>query len=92
MKNLRYLFVIEKAAKNYSGYFPDVSGCVTTARTIEKMIVSGSEALELHFEDESRLPRPKSLAWHLEKGGLKLQPTDVVTWIEHHRQPQLTSA
>lgn len=92
MKSLRYLFVIEKAVKNYSGYFPDVPGCVTTARTIEKMLANGAEALDLHFEDEAKLPRPRTLAWHLDKGGLKLRPTDVVTWIEHDRQHQLAAA
>jgi hypothetical protein len=56
------------------------------------MLANGAEALDLHFADEAKLPRPRTLAWHLDKGGLKRRPTDVVTWIEHDRQHQLAAA
>lgn len=78
---MKYLFIIEKASRNLSGYFPDVPGCVTTAKTVEKILSNAQEALALHFEDELKLPRARSLSWHLDKGGLKLAPTDLVTWV-----------
>lgn len=81
---MRYLFIIEKAPRNLCGYFPDVPGCITTARTVEKLLTNAVEALELHFVDEPKLPRAKTLAWHLDKGELKLTPTDMVAWVEYH--------
>jgi predicted RNase H-like HicB family nuclease len=80
---MKYLFVIEKAPRNYGGYFPDVPGCITTARTVEKLLSNAVEALELHLADESKLPKVRSLQWHETKGGLKLAASDLVTWIEY---------
>lgn len=84
---MKYLFVIEKAPKNYAGYFPDVPGCITTARTVEKLLANAAEALELHLEDEHKLPKARTLQWHQTKGDLKgefgLHPSDLVTWIEY---------
>ncbi len=88
---MKYLFVIEKGTRNLSGYFPDVPGCVTTAKTVEKILCSAVEALELHLEDEARLPRSRTLAWHLDKGGLKLSSTDLVTWVLYQREPKLAA-
>jgi len=92
MKTLQYLFIIERAGKNCSGYFPDVPGCVTTAKTVEKTLQNAAEALELHLEEESRPPRPRPLTWHLDKGGLSIQPTDIVTWVPYQYQLALATA
>ncbi len=88
---MKYLFIIEKGSRNLSGYFPDVSGCVTTGRTVEKTLSNAREALELHFENETRFPRAKSLSWHLDKGSLKLAPTDIVTWVQYEQAASVTA-
>ena len=91
-ETMKYLFIIEKAGRNLSGYFPDVPGCVTTGKSVEKAVSNAREALELHLEDAARPPRARSLSWHLEKGGLKLTPTDVITWIPYEPAARLTAA
>ena len=60
----KYLVVIEKAEHNYSGYLPDVPGCVTTGETPEQTLSNMREALELHFDDlpKDELPEPTSQA------------------------------
>jgi predicted RNase H-like HicB family nuclease len=57
---MRYAIVIEKAAKNYSAYVPDVPGCVATGRTIAQTLQAIREALAFHFEGlvEDGLPIP----------------------------------
>ena len=45
---MRYAIVIEKAEGNYSGYVPDLPGCVATGESeaeVEKLI---QEAIEFH--------------------------------------------
>jgi predicted RNase H-like HicB family nuclease len=89
---MRYLFVIERARRNVAGYFPDVPGYAATAKTVEDLIALAHEGIAFHLEEESRPPRPHSLQWHLGKGGLKLAPTDLVTWIEYARDSRMVSA
>ena len=59
---MRYAIVIEKAARNYSAYAPDVPGCVATGKTIAQTLQALREALEFHFEglieDELSIPDP----------------------------------
>ena len=45
---MRYAVVIEKAAGNYSGYVPDLPGCVATGATVE--------AVALELRDAIRFP------------------------------------
>ena len=89
---MKYLFVIEKGPRNLSGYFPDVPGCITTGKTVEKVLANAVEVLELHFEGESKLPRPRTLAWYLDKGGLKLAATDLVAWVQYEPVAKLSAA
>lgn len=89
---MKYLFVIEKGPRNLSGYFPDVPGCVTTGKTVEKTLLHAQEALDLHFTEETRLPRARTLEWHLDKGGLKLAATDLVTWVQYEKTRELATA
>ena len=89
---MKYLFVIEKCPRNLSGYFPDVPGCITTGKTVEKILANAHEALELHFMEEPKYPRVRTLAWHLDKGGLKLAATDLVTWVQHEKTGTLAAA
>jgi predicted RNase H-like HicB family nuclease len=46
----KYLVVLEKTATGYSGYSPDVPGCVATGRTMEEAETSIREAIEFHLE------------------------------------------
>ncbi|MBK9215384.1 MAG: type II toxin-antitoxin system HicB family antitoxin [Chloracidobacterium sp.] len=68
MKN-RYLVVIEKGARNYSAFSPDVPGCIATGRTIEETIDSMRDALEFHIEgmieNGETVPAPKPLQYVL---------------------------
>ena len=58
----RFLVVIEKADGNYSGYSPDLPGCVATGRTREEAERNMHEAIELHVRGlvEDNLPIPES--------------------------------
>ncbi len=55
-----YLVVYEKGAENWSGYSPQVPGCVSVGRTLEEMRSMMTEALEFHLgsmlEDGDPLP------------------------------------
>ena len=59
-----YLVVIEKAGNNWSGYLPDVPGCVATGATPEEVRERLREALAIHLEGlrEDGLPVPEPLA------------------------------
>jgi predicted RNase H-like HicB family nuclease len=62
---MRYAVVIEKAAKNYSGYAPDVPGCGVTGKTVQETLTNLRTALQMHFEglqeDGEPIPDPISL-------------------------------
>jgi len=61
---MRYAVVIEKAAKNYSAYVPDLPGCVATGATVEETEQLIREAIELHLsglrDDGAPIPQPSS--------------------------------
>ena len=67
---MQYLVIVEKAEENYSAYFPDVPGCVTTGRTLEETMKNAEEALTLHFDgmfaDGEETPEACSQAHYLE--------------------------
>src|SRR5258708_1507882 len=67
---MRYAVVIEKAAKNYSGYAPDVPGCGVTGRTVEEVLANLRTALRMHFEgmqeDGQAIPDPTTLCDYVE--------------------------
>jgi predicted RNase H-like HicB family nuclease len=62
---MRYAVVIEKSARNYSAYLPDVPGCVATGKTVAQTISNLQQALEMHFagmqEDGEPIPDPVTL-------------------------------
>ena len=62
----RYLIVIEKGARNYSVFSPDLPGCVATGRTRRKAVLQMSEAINLHLcglkADGMKVPRAQSAA------------------------------
>jgi predicted RNase H-like HicB family nuclease len=46
----KFLVVYEWAGKNFSGYAPDVAGCIATAKTLPKMRAMLKSALEAHLQ------------------------------------------
>jgi len=67
---MRYAVVIEKAAKNYSGYAPDVPGCGVTGKTVQETLANLRTALRMHFdglqEDGEPIPDPISLCHYVD--------------------------
>ncbi len=61
---MRFAVVVEKAARNYSAYVPDLPGCVATGDTIEEVEKEIRKAIELHIagmrEDGLPIPQPAS--------------------------------
>ncbi len=70
---MKYLVVIEKGERNYSAYSPDVSGCVSTGKTVEETLENMKDALEFHLEGLLELgenpPMPKGLSFYLSQNG-----------------------
>ncbi len=70
MEKMRYAIVIEKAEGNYSGYVPDLPGCVATAPTVEAAEREICEAIRFHIEglkeDGLPVPKPTSIADYVE--------------------------
>ena len=61
---MRYGVVIEKADGNYSGYVPDLPGCVATGATVQEVQRELSDAIRFHIEGlkEDGLPVPEPAA------------------------------
>ena len=61
---MRYAIVIEKAGDNFSGYVPDLPGCIATGATVEEAESELREAIEFHLaglrEDGTPIPQPSS--------------------------------
>jgi predicted RNase H-like HicB family nuclease len=67
---MRYAVVIEKAGANYSGYVPDLPGCVATGPTVQAVEEELREAIRFHVaglkEDGLLVPEPTSVADYIE--------------------------
>jgi predicted RNase H-like HicB family nuclease len=46
----RYLIVIEQTSSSYSGYSPDLPGCVSTGKTRDEVEKNMREAIEFHID------------------------------------------
>ena len=61
---MRYAIVIEKAGENFSGYVPDLPGCIATGATVEETEAELREAIEFHVaglrQDGAPIPPPSS--------------------------------
>jgi predicted RNase H-like HicB family nuclease len=61
---MRYAIVIEKAGDNFSGYVPDLPGCIATGATVEETEQELRGAIEFHLaglrEDGTPIPPPSS--------------------------------
>ena len=67
---MRYAIVIEKAEGNYSGYVPDLPGCVAMGATVQEVGHEMRAAIRFHIEglkeDGLPVPQPTSLAEYVE--------------------------
>ena len=70
---MRYAIVIEKAESNFSGYVPDLPGCVATGDTVEATKTALREAIKLHLarlrEDGAMIPESVSRVDYVETAG-----------------------
>ena len=57
---MRYAIVIEKANGNFSGYVPDLPGCVATGDTVMEVEQNLRDAIRFHLDGmrEDGLPTP----------------------------------
>lgn len=71
----KYFVVIEKTETGFSGFSPDVPGCMTVGKTVESTITNMREAIELYLETATEegqdLPDLKSIEQHIQNGLLK---------------------
>jgi len=67
---MRYAVVIEKAAGNYSGYVPDLPGCVATGPDVASVESELRLAIRFHIdglqEDGIAVPVPTTVAEYVE--------------------------
>jgi predicted RNase H-like HicB family nuclease len=67
---MRYAVVIEKADGNYSGYVPDLPGCVATGATVAKVEREIRQAIRFHLDgmrqDGTPIPEPSTVCEYLE--------------------------
>jgi predicted RNase H-like HicB family nuclease len=59
---MKYAVVIEKAARNWAAYVPDLPGCVATGRTKADVRRLIREAIRFHLDGlrEEGLPAPRA--------------------------------
>jgi predicted RNase H-like HicB family nuclease len=67
---MRYAVVIEKAGQGYSGYVPDLPGCVAAGATVEAVKQGLTEAIPFHLEGLGDEGRPVA------------KPESVVAWVD----------
>ncbi len=53
-----FLVVYEKGKKNYGGFAPDVSGCVSLGETLDEIRANLLEALQLYIDTAAELGYP----------------------------------
>lgn len=67
---MRYAIVIEKAGSNFSGYVPDLPGCVATGASVQDTEKVLREAIEFHLaglrEDGAPIPPASSRVDYVE--------------------------
>ena len=63
---MRYAVVIEKAGSGYSGYVPDLPGCVAAGASVASVRAALAEVIPFHLdglrEGGEAVPLPESLA------------------------------
>jgi len=65
VKSQVYAIVIEKGARNYSAYAPDLPGCIATGKTRRQVEARMRQAIALHvqglLEDGEAIPVPSTV-------------------------------
>ena len=81
-----YLIVIGKTSTGYSAHCPDVPGCASVGKTVEKTVANMKQALDFHFEGmaEDGDPLPKSGGVDSYRGVIK--DLDVDQYVLAHVQ------
>jgi predicted RNase H-like HicB family nuclease len=54
---MEHLAIIKKYANGYSAHVPDVPGCISAAKTKRETLKLLKEALEIHLEDFTKMPK-----------------------------------
>lgn len=66
---MRYAIVIERAGNNFSGYVPDLPGCIATGATVEETENELLSAIQFHLdglrEDGLAVPIPESIVEYM---------------------------
>jgi predicted RNase H-like HicB family nuclease len=67
---MRYAIIIEPAGQNYSGYAPDLPGCIATGATADEVEANLQEAIRFHLdgiiEDGMPIPAARTIADYVE--------------------------
>ena len=67
---MRYAVVIEKANNTYSGYVPDLPGCIATGATVLEVEAELKVAIRFHIEgladDGIPAPAPSAVAEYVD--------------------------
>lgn len=63
---MKYTIVIERTRTGYSAYCPDLPGCVGTAKTVDAIKQTMTDAIEFHLEglraQHRRMPARRTVA------------------------------
>jgi predicted RNase H-like HicB family nuclease len=61
---MRYAVLIEKGAKGFGAYVPDLPGCIAAAKTRDEVVKLIQDAMEFHIEGLKQggepVPKPTS--------------------------------
>ena len=67
---MRYGFLLEKSKTGYSGYVPDLPGCIATGKTRQQLRERLQAAIELHLKsmiaDGDPIPKPAAKLEYIE--------------------------
>ena len=67
---MKYLIVIESTATGFSGYSPDVPGCVATGASREEAEREMRDAISFHLDglrqEGAKLPEPQASSTYVE--------------------------
>jgi predicted RNase H-like HicB family nuclease len=100
----RYLVVYEHGKRNFSGFVPDVPGCISTGRDLPTIRRMMREALESHLQwmanDGDEIPQARTMQVAFTEDDVKVNDPQhyfVVEWLEvalptSPRMPQTMTA
>ena len=83
--NYVFPIIMEKCNNNYSVYFPDLPGCVTSGDTVAQAIEMAKEALQFHLwgmeEDGEEIPAAS------EPENLELEQGEILCYVDVNMLP-----